>query len=923
MLWLYVVPGLISLLLGSSSWGQDESDELKEVQLAAHAFSRNGRLPNWVELANIPEPDKASAAAVVRLSNTSVRIGPGVEWIHQHAEQVSDSSDLGRIGNFVLQFNPAYQRLTLYRVEILRGDAVIDHIETAKIRFLQRETELEGGVYNGLISASFLLPDVRVGDTLHLVYGLEGTNPILGDRFSQEFSWEQLVPVKRRKLTLIAPAQRDMQWKWVGGTATSEFPVPVVILDGEEKKMIFEEVDIAPISLESHLPRYARPLRQLHFSEYESWEDVVSWADILFSLPRDLPEELDELVTRLRKLPNESSRTSAALQWVQGNIRYYSMALAESSHLPQQPHLVLQQRYGDCKDKSLLLLSMLRALDIEAYPALVSLSSQKPMTGRLPSPGAFDHAVIRVEIDGEVFFIDPARTGQAGKLELMGQHLEESEALVIKSGEPHPTTIHSPRRDQIFRQSLSENFFLDDFDQPGRLEVAWTFNGLSAESLRQRMPRLPPEMRRDQLLSGYERRYPGVSIEGDPVFLDDQENNQYSIEVNYNVPNLARSVEGGWMVLYQSALLQGTVGVPERLSRKLPVAQPVYPATLDYQVSIRWPEEVSVISNPRTIVIEGPSFTATIESANLGRQATRKIAFVATRPEVAVDELPKLIEGVRNLDLELGNRFTVRKDELKRTVADGRVESMLDRYLRQQEELILQASKTLESGVLADDDLADALCSRAFANLMLERIELALADVNTAVLKAPQSATAWECRGNFNFSRGEFNTSISDFGRALVLGLDPAWAYYRRALARYYAGQFDRAIKDLEAALAATTDESESVYSQMWLWWTLDQSGLPIPDELRTAAKLKKNGLWPGPALAMLAGLLTPEELLSRVNEKTGDQLDLALAEAWFYIGQWHKSNGDMETARAAFERAVSQNAIMYIEHTASTLELR
>ena len=47
-------------------------------------------------------------------------------------------------------------------------------------------------------------------------------------------------------------------------------------------------------------------------------------------------------------------------------IRYYSVSLGESSHRPHTPAEVLRNRYGDCKDKSLLLVTIL-ALGVAVY----------------------------------------------------------------------------------------------------------------------------------------------------------------------------------------------------------------------------------------------------------------------------------------------------------------------------------------------------------------------------------------------------------------------------------------------------------------------------------------------------------------------------------------------------------------------------
>jgi len=73
----------------------------------------------------------------------------------------------------------------------------------------------------------------------------------------------------------------------------------------------------------------------------------------------------------------------------------------------------------------------------------------------------------------------------------------------------------------------------------------------------------------------------------------------------------------------------------------------------------------------------------------------------------------------------------------------------------------------------------------------------------------------------------------------------------------------------------------------------------------------------------MQAGLMDQDRLLALAHTKGGDAGELALAEAWFYIGQWHKSQGRLQEALESFRRAVAQNATMYLEHMAAEYELR
>jgi len=79
----------------------------------------------------------------------------------------------------------------------------------------------------------------------------------------------------------------------------------------------------------------------------------------------------------------------------------------------------------------------------------------------------------------------------------------------------------------------------------------------------------------------------------------------------------------------------------------------------------------------------------------------------------------------------------------------------------------------------------------------------------------------------------------------------------------------------------------------------------------------------PRPALAMAVGALSPDQLLADVKRaKRGDELEFALAEAWFHLGQHFRALGQPAKAREAFEQSRARGITMAVEHAAAGFEL-
>jgi lipoprotein NlpI len=167
---------------------------------------------------------------------------------------------------------------------------------------------------------------------------------------------------------------------------------------------------------------------------------------------------------------------------------------------------------------------------------------------------------------------------------------------------------------------------------------------------------------------------------------------------------------------------------------------------------------------------------------------------------------------------------------------------------------------------------------------------------------------------------------VPDYTKALTLGQEAYGVLYRRGHARFYAGDYAAAAADF--AKAATLRErsgnaADVAYAQLWEAWALQRAGLSLPADLTEAARHTSGRPWPAPALAMMVGALTPEQLLAQVGvNQRGDERELALAEAWFHLGQHFRAVGDTARAREAFEQARNRSAPTLVEHLAAGFEL-
>ena len=190
---------LAGLLLSQDiSAQQTPGQPVKEVQVGANAFTLAAPVPAWVDATPLPEITKPQPV-VVRLMDSQFLVGPTPIAYTRRAVAINDTASLGAAGRVSISFAPDYERVQLHWIRIHRAQDILDRTTSSNVRFLQREQGLENGVYSGRVTASILIDDVRVGDTLDVAYSIEGDNPVFGGKYFGAAGWDQSLPTLHRR----------------------------------------------------------------------------------------------------------------------------------------------------------------------------------------------------------------------------------------------------------------------------------------------------------------------------------------------------------------------------------------------------------------------------------------------------------------------------------------------------------------------------------------------------------------------------------------------------------------------------------------------------------------------------------------------------------------------------------------------------
>ncbi|MBN2572313.1 MAG: DUF3857 domain-containing protein [Ignavibacteriales bacterium] len=168
--------------------------------------------------------------------------------------------------------------------------------------------------------------------------------------------------------------------------------------------------NIKPFRPEKLMPHFSEYISYVKFapSEWESWNNISEWYYKYYFKPQlkitpKIKQKAEDLTIGC---PDEKSKIEKLFSFVQ-NLRYISIALGDGNIRPNEPEQVLFNEYGDCKDKSTLLISLLQSLNIKAKPVLVRTANYGDIDKDFPNWN-FNHMIVNVEAsDGKKLWLDP------------------------------------------------------------------------------------------------------------------------------------------------------------------------------------------------------------------------------------------------------------------------------------------------------------------------------------------------------------------------------------------------------------------------------------------------------------------------------------------------------------------------------------
>jgi len=601
--------------------------------------------PSWVHVPadlNLKQnPRDVSDGYYLKLYDYQVHAEEQTSYVHIVRDIISEAG-IQNGAEIWISFAPDYQKLTFHEVSVIRNGKKMPRLNVNNFKVIATEQDASSFIYNSNYTAYLILDDIRIGDQIEYSYSLKGDNPVFKNKFFEDIYLQTSVPVSHLYACVLISEKRDLIIKEHNNAkkAVRKSDNGLVRLEWEDKMVK------AP-KYEANSPSWYDNYRHVQLTEYKDWGEVADWAKSINPAPTAVKGELQGKTNQLLIESKGDKKLFAnnAIQFVQDDIRYTGIEIGEYSHRANHPEKVFKQRYGDCKDKSLLLVTLLEQANIEACIALVHTRLAHKIENEAPSPSAFNHAIVYFKINDKPYWVDPTISYQGGTLESRSFPHNGTALLLQDSGD----RIRSMRFDGEGNVNSVETYSLAVKDSTtANLTVQTTYTGWQADVIRSQMAYNSIQGVENGYLNYYSKLFPSIEITDSLRITDDRLANIIIVEENYLVPDFftKNSETNRYEVsFYANMIYEQLPSLSGK--RESPIAIN-YPVDIDYTVRVispyGWNIQKSTTFLDRESYLFGSSAKTKADTLFLNYQ------FKYHTPEVSAAKSSEFVADIKNIE---------------------------------------------------------------------------------------------------------------------------------------------------------------------------------------------------------------------------------------------------------------------------------
>jgi tetratricopeptide (TPR) repeat protein/transglutaminase-like putative cysteine protease len=350
--------------------------------------------------------------------------------------RIQSEAGVQRFGLLSFSYPSATGTFEIGYVRVRKTDGSLVETPPENVQDMAAQITREAPFYSDLHEKHVAVKGLSVGDVLEFRTQQHTTKPLAPGQFWTSYNFSRELIVLDEQLEISVPRQRVVKIKSVTVQPAISEADGYRIYTWHNTNLQHKDETNEKREATSQLWQQARgrlPQPEVLISSFATWEDVGRWyGGLQEERVKPTPEVTAKAVELTKNESNDDAKLRALYGYVGTQFHYIGISFGIGRYQPHSAAEVLANQYGDCKDKHTLLASLLAAVRIPAYPALISTTRE--MDGDVPSPGQFDHVITVVPRENGLVWLDT--TTEVGPYQYLVSPLRDKHALVIWKDKP-------------------------------------------------------------------------------------------------------------------------------------------------------------------------------------------------------------------------------------------------------------------------------------------------------------------------------------------------------------------------------------------------------------------------------------------------------------------------------------------------------
>ncbi|MBC8234902.1 DUF3857 domain-containing protein [bacterium] len=368
-------------------------------------------------IANAPDasdyPDADAIILLNKFSHEVLETGRSRYTIHQ-VIKICTERGIQNYGDVAMPFKSQSQNIEANVTRTILPDGTVVEAPDESFHDVTPPGLLEYNLFSDVIWKVVTMPALRPGAIIEYQITVEDATESISDRiwFWGGMAFQTTDPILKSKYALRVPTDLKFQWKTYNAQQEFRTPIeiePIILHNETTKTYLWIHGETEGIQLELNMASISDVVPRLSYSSVESWDDVASWYNELSVEQYNTDEIIESTVAQLiANAKTDKEKIKAIYYFVASQIRYVGVEYGKGAYQPKYAQDVFRNRFGDCKDKTTLMIAMLKVAGIEAYPVMINPAPFEKIDVELPSPGQFSHVIAALPTpEGNYIWLDP------------------------------------------------------------------------------------------------------------------------------------------------------------------------------------------------------------------------------------------------------------------------------------------------------------------------------------------------------------------------------------------------------------------------------------------------------------------------------------------------------------------------------------